>query len=795
MIRCSVKRGFADRRLWVLICVIGFAITVPGFGLSAQEAQGPDVTVTRYATAEVLRSLPNLQEGAWVQTAGFSVPGDGGEALYHIQTLNDELKPNRADIIGLNRGLAAVLVEHEAVNYRMFGAVSDGKNDDGVQIKLAHAYANRVRIPVVNLSGEFWIKHANNIVIKTNVRWGSTTFHIDERFNHKQFPRFVVLNDEPTQTLELDDTLKAALIKKIRPGVQIIDELAPYAGHLITVQDAGDRIGIRAGNYSKRGWAREELFYVEEEGRIIGDIAWAFKDLTSVKATPCNRVYLIIEGGGFRFSGDTPVADAKGYYHHGISIQRSRTIVREQWMGLEKGRHDVSIEPRCGFYVLSGVYDVTLENIRAMPWEKNRRDRSKAVAHGTYGIGGSRMLNCTFRNLTAEAGWVAWGVFGTNLNKNFRIEHCRLNRIDVHFHCWNLYISDCTIGFKGISVTGGGDLFVEDTTRHGNSFISFRRDYGAKWDGRIRLRGCTLKPTSRSTVSVLNHHMDDFDYKYPIGFARSVTISDMVIDYSAVPESTAPCWLMDIVPFSRTRAGTRLFFPDRIEFQNVRVEGREQGVRLVRLPNPQHYDLRRPGAYDGNRLESNCTLVVDDVQLEKVIPKSPDDTGSVHLLIGGPQAADYADSMSLFPEIRFTDCEDVSVYLGHAMANVFFDRCSLNTVTAPGLRGELVFRDCRFQPNVQAVKGDLYTVESTLGTRFTNCTIHAPVIGGKVIPDGVNRTGIVEINRSVRYFHLNTALGNRILDHYTRQGTALTPEFMAMLKLHHAMEDGNERGE
>ena len=28
-----------------------------------------------------------------------------------------------------------------------------------------------------------------------------------------------------------------------------------------------------------------------------------------------------------------------------------------------------------------------LENIRAMPWEKNRPDKAKAVKHGTYGIG------------------------------------------------------------------------------------------------------------------------------------------------------------------------------------------------------------------------------------------------------------------------------------------------------------------------------------------------------------------------------------------------------------------------
>lgn len=798
MIKWNVKKDMTEGKTLIVIGMVSLALAGHSERIWAQEVppvpreRTSDSAVFHYAAASALgglSSLASLDEGALVETAGFYVPGDGGGALYRVQKLNDGLKPNGADVIALENGRVAVLLESEAVNYRMFGAVGDGESDDGVQIKLAHEYANRHRIPVVNPSGEFWIKQVNNIEITTNVHWGMTTFHIDEKCNDRRFPRFVVLNDEPTKTLELDKETKAILLDKIRPGVQIIDELAPYAGCLITVEDDNDRIGIRAGNYSKRGWAREELFYVEEEGRIIGDIAWKFKDFTSVRVTPCNNVYLIIEGGGFLFSGDTPAGNYKGYHHHGIAIQRSRTIVREQWMGLEQGHRDVSMEPRRGFYVLSGVYDVTLENIRAMPWEKNRRDTSKVVAHGTYGIGGARMLNCTFRNLTAEGGWVAWGVFGTNLNKNFRLENCRLNRIDVHFHCWNLYIKDCTIGFKGISVTGGGDLFVENTTRHGNTFISFRRDYGAKWDGRIRLRGCTLKPSGNGTVSVLNHKMADFDYQYPIGFARSVMIEDMVIDYSAAPKSTSPCWLMDIVPFSRAETGARLFFPNLIEFRDVRVEGREQGVRLLRIPNPQHYDLRRKGGYDGSRLRANCRLVVDGVQLEKILPKSPDDTERVHLLIGGPNAAEYADHVSLFPEIRCIDCDDVSVYLGNCIASVFFDRCSLNTVTAAGLRGELVFRDCRFQPNIQALQGDIYKLDSALGTRFTNCTVHAPVVNGMAHPELVNSTGFVEINGSVRHYHINTTLGNRILEHYRRQGTELNPDFIARLKLHHEMEE------
>lgn len=742
-----------------------------------------NIRLTRYPTVQAMKSQAGDGD-SFAETAGFYAPGDGGAACYRIQKRDRETQPNGADVIALQNDLMAVLVENRAVNYAMFGAVGNGVQDDGPQIKLAHEYANARGVPIVNRAGEYWIKQTHDIPIATDVHWGKTTFHIDEKHNAKTKPRFIVRNDEAEKDLTRDDAIKAALLKQLKPGVQLIPELAPYAGHLITVADSRDRIGIRAGNYSKAGWAREEFFYVEEEGRVIGDIAWAFKNFTSITATPCNDQYLVVEGGGFYFSGDVPGETYTGYHHNGIAIYRSRTIIRQQWMGLEKGKRDMSMQPRRGFYVLSHVYDVTLENIRAMPWEKNRRTPNRVLAAGTYGISGARMLNCTFRNLTAEGGWVAWGFFGTNLNKNFRVENCRLNRIDVHFHCWNLYIGHCAIGFKGISITGGGDLVIENTTRYGNQFVNFRRDYGAKWDGHIHLRNCTLKPSGKGKVAVLAYHPAQFDYQYPIGFARSVKIEDLIVDYSAAPESKDPCWLMDIVPFSKTAENARLFFPRSIAFRNIFVEGRDQGVRLIRIPNPHHYDLRQKSAYDGNRLIPNCTLICADVQLEKLTPTNPADPEAMHLLIGAEPARDYADSHALCPIIRFSDCENIGIYLGQCIASAFFERCGITAVQAPGLRGELVFDTCRFQPDAREVPAVFYLLKSGLGTRFTNCTLHAPIINGKARPDLIDRTGIVEIDKAVQHAHLNTALGNDIVDHFK----TFDPKFIAQLKARHALE-------
>lgn len=749
----------------------------------------PDAPVVRVATAEAMCDSPETLAGSVIETAGFHLPGDGGGARYFVQHSADGPQPNGADVIAVGDGLIARLLEREAVNYAMFGAVGDGQNDDGVQIKLAHEYACRHGLPVINRSGDYWIRQTTAIPIQTNVEWGHTRFHIDERYNDRAQPRFLILNDEPAIALDLDDELKARLIERIKPGVQIIPELAPYAGHLVMVRDDADRIGIRAGYDAHRGWAREEFFYVEEEGRVLGDIAWGFTDLTSATATPCSDVYLTIEGGSFHVSGDTPESGESGYHYNGFSIQRSRTVIRDQWVGLEEGRSDESLQARHGFYSLNGVYDVTLENIRAMPWEKDRPGDQPDVPQGTYGIGGARMLNCTFRNLTAEGGWVAWGVFGTNLNKNLRIENCRLNRVDVHFHCWNLYISDSEIGLKGISVTGGGDLFVENTVRHGNSFIHFRPDYGSRWDGRIRLRGCTLKPVSAGGVAVLDYRMADFDYQYPIGFGRDIAIEDLVIDFAAVPDSEAPCWLLFTVPFSRASSGGRLFFPDRITFRDVRVLGRDRGVRLLRAPSPQHYLLSRPGGIRGGRLHANCDIEVEGVQLESLAAAEPGATSDAHLVIGSPEPAEYADEVALYPRIRLSDCEDAIVYLDHCVASATFERCSLNMVHARGLQGELVFDTCRLQPDVAATEERLWNAESTLGTRFTNCTIHAPIVDGVLRPDLVDRLGFLGINGPVRHYHLNTGLGGEVLEYLRQAGAELDRSFIARLRMHHDLED------
>lgn len=774
-----------------MISTLGFS----GLGLVAAASDGTEANsvlpregeeILFFSTAAELKLSSSIRSGVMVQTGGYFNSGDGGHGIYLIRNSDAALIPDNGSLLPLKKGLVAELINVSAINYKLFGAAGNKVNDDGLQIKAAHNYANLRGLPVINLSGEFWFRETNGVEIRTSTDWGKSVFHFDEKFNSKE-PRFKILSDTPPVIINLSEEAKNSLINQLRPGVKVIPELALYKNSFITVSDADDLIGLRMQSTGvSRGWAREELFYVEEHGRIIGDLAWTFKGYTTLTAYPASDNYLTLNGGTFYLSGDNEGA----YFENGIRIERSRTVLSNQWVGLEPGNTDIAKIQRNGFYSLNSVYDVTLENIRLLPWEKDRVG-VPMVPQGTYGISGRRMMKVTFKNITAEGSPVHWGVFGTNLTKDFRIENCVLNRVDVHFHCWNFYVKDSKIGQRGLTLTGGGDLFIENTAVHASSFISFRADYGAKWDGDIRIRNCRLSPgKNASQVAVLQFTTTDFDFKYPIGYGRTVRVEDMIIDFTGQPESKAVCWLMRISDWEKNAGNVGLFFPEQLEFINVSVRGRKQGVRLLRIPDCSKYHMSKPGSYDGVRLQSNSRIQFTNIELERMDenPGSPS-LESMHFYINDSKSDKSPDA--LFPEIRFTDCKNLEAHLGSGTANLNFENCSISRITKDQgvFRGRSSFSGCEFLPVCADVKKIFYDLEAELGVSFTNCTVYLPVINGKPEPERIDLIGFLEINKRVRFNHLNTRLGNDIIQYYKKLGIRFLPQFIEKLKSHHELED------
>ena len=728
-----------------------------------------------------------LKSGDHVKILGYYKINDGGTAEYYIR--KKEAADSSEHVIDISNGLNAVLLTPPSVNYKMFGAKGDGVNNDAIQIAKAHAYANRKSIPVINNYGDFWLKEVKKIEIRTNVNWGKTIFHIDERFNTASSPRFEIASDYKPRDIILSSAEKSTLLASIKPGVRHVPLLSDYKNCLIFITDANDRIGFRSGaDYKGQSWAREEFFYVEEHGRIIGDVAWEFKDYTKLTAYYVDENYLKVEGGTFYLSGNSPTTKGRGYLRNGISITRSRTIISDQWVGLAPGAEDTStLNPRSGFYTFSRVFDVKLENVRLIPYEQNRGGEARNVSAGTYGISMGRVMNCTFKNVTAEGSNVHWGVFGSNLIKNFNVENCRINRVDVHFHCWNLRISNSDIGYKGITVTGGGNLFIENSSCAGRSFINFRSDFGSKWDGDIKIVNCAFKVSAEDkTISVLAFAPRDFDYKYPVGFGRSIVIENFSIDFSAVKNKDATCWMMRIPSFSKMKSGERLFFPELVKFDNIKVTGREKGLRLFEISEAGAYQLRSAGGYKDSGVEPNANFLFSNISLED-LRREP--LSAFHFAINSSKT--YDDKYALYPSIKFSDCRNLVVKNTNAVSDIFFNNCGVSAFGADkkqALRGRLLFDQCSFLPILKDENISIYNINSEHGTSFTDCTIHAPEYKNELRPDMIDKTGVIEINKKVRFNHSNTLLGRDIINYYKNKKISFSPKFISMLKSHHEME-------
>lgn len=738
-----------------------------------------------FSSLSALKDSQSLKVGNYVQTSGYYKAGDGGHGTYLVRNSISGQEPDQGSIIPLRGGLVAELMNVSSLNYKLFGAIGDQKNDDGQQIKATHSYANAKGLPVINPNGEYWFRETNAIEVKTNTEWGQSVFHFDEKFNSRE-PRFKIVSNRPPVNIVFNEKSRESLISQLKPGVQVIPELAPYKNCMIIIADADDTIGLRHQSTGiSKGWAREEIFYVEEHGRILGDIAWSFKGYTSLVAYPASDSYLSVSGGTFYLSGDNEGA----YFENGIRVERSRTLLSNQWVGLEPGKQDIAKIQRSGFYSLRYVFDVTLENIRLLPWEKDRVG-VPMVPQGTYGISGNRWMNVTFRNITAEGSPVHWGVFGTNLTKNFRIESCVLNRVDVHFHCWNLYIKDTKVGQRGLTLTGGGDLFIENTNVNNNTFISFRSDYAAKWDGDIRIRNCRLIPRSQATqVAVLQFTTADFDFKYPVGYGRTLFVQDMVIDFTGDPDNKAICWLMRTSEWKENAEKVALFFPDKLEFSNISIRGREQGVRLMQIFDCSRFHMAKEGSYDGVRLQSNSQILFRNIDLEN-LSEGSDSKGlkDAHFYLNDSRLAKRRNA--LYPDIRIEDCDNLRLNMGTGSGNLRFDNCSIQMIEKDGgeFKGRLSFNECEFDPIVESGSKTCYDLDSELGVSFTDCIVYMPKNKSAKASEAIHATGFLKLNTQVRFNHSNTRLGNDILRYCKAEGIKLEPKFIAMLKSHHELE-------
>ena len=266
----------------------------------------------------------------------------------------------------------------------------------------------------------------------------------------------------------------------------------------------------------------------------------------------------------------------------------------------------------------------------------------------------------------------------------------------------------------------------------------------------------------------------------------------MVIDFTGDPSNKATCWLMKTSEWTKNADKVALFFPDKLEFSNISVRGRKQGVRLLQIYDCSKFHMSKEGSYDGVRLVSNSRMLFCNIDLENL----NENTGKKlsdrnHLYLNDIQEGKRTDA--LYPDIRIQDCHNLRAYLGKGSGNLKFENCTIQTIEKDNLEfsGRLSFSDCEFEPSMDDQSKISYNLDSELGVSFTDCIVYLPKVKDQTSFEQLDKIGFLKLNKQVRFNHSNTRLGNDILLYCLNKGIKLEPKFIGMLRSHHELDPEN----
>lgn len=409
--------------------------------------------------------------------------------------------------------------EASVVRYSDFGAVGDGKTDDFDAIFRAHEFANACGQTVkANSAATYYIgwHSPKQIIIKTNVEWGSAKFIIDDseplsadNLYWKNYNIFVVKSDYSPVSYGAEELaqIPAENLKKTSTNIGMTFDYDA----MLYVKWSGNKVYIRYGGNQNDGTDQQEVILVDRDGNINKDtpLLWDYGALTSVVAYRIDDKPITVSGGIFTTIANQ-MPSLYNYYSRGINIERSNAVIRGVThyitgeMTREKDGSAAQGAPYSAFIAVNRCNNVLVDDcVFSGHYTYNTMGTGgTTVSMGSYDISSAHANNITWRGCT-QANSITnsnlWGLHGSNFCKNLTLEDSEISRFDAHQGMYNATIRNSTLG-RFLNCIGAGTLLCENVTRIcGADFLTLRSDYGSVWEGDMIIRNCTMQGYAHQT--------------------------------------------------------------------------------------------------------------------------------------------------------------------------------------------------------------------------------------------------------------------------------------------------------
>lgn len=625
------------------------------------------------------------------------------------------------------------------ITYEQFGAVGDGVTDDAAAIKQAHEEANRLHLPVKgDGSKKYLLKKDLWIPIKTSTDWNGAELIFEEDGEYKVENPFEIL---PTRVEEIwIEDLSGITINQ---ETKEIPKLAGYGMCLVDVTNANKKQYIRKGSNADGGYNQTDQFLIDNKGKVLSSITWDFAEITSICLFPADEEVIYVGDATIRTKEATS-QDGADYIQRGIYCKRSNAviyginhIVEESGVAAPTPSRGILIFEQCANVILK---DSVISS------------RRYANDLGTYEITCNKVVNMTLDNVTDKymLDTTKWGCFTSNSLKNLTVTNCRLSRVDAHRGAWGVQIKDSVLGHQGIRLVGGNDLIVTNVTCHATNFISFRKDYGSSWRGKVIIRNVEHAPiVPDKTLGVLYFANDmDHDFGYKCVMPQSIEIENYYLRNSIPDTNEGKYKVLNYIEDnlnSQSEYAYKMRFPREIRLKNMR-DAKKAGFMVWNgaiAPFYAESDFvyketgdRKTDVTKDLVIKQNCLIEIDNVLLNKNVANNIYNARG----LGRQGTDDYLNTTNrVLPQLIVNNCKDVHLDLLALPAILNISRSIVQScnLVANGSRSVAHFESCLFEAHLEDTSIPCHRFNG-ITTDFVACRFEAPTYtSGSINTDSI----------------------------------------------------------
>lgn len=638
------------------------------------------------------------------------------------------------------------------VNPEMFGAVGDGVTNDYESLLNCHTYANEKGLQVIYSNKNYFIATAKGIEIKTNVDMSNAIITIDESCYNYDNPIFRVM---PSSYVYRDLTE----IEKGKVKLSDFSFIKEYKNSFIKIDSDDIFCKRQVSNGIDEYVYKKELFYVNDNGDIIGEIVQQFDKPTKITISSGENSFLNIKLGKILLNGSQPTGINLTPVWGFLSVQRSRTIVDGMNVSLLNNNIFNGEYYMNGFLRIRDTYGVILRNI------KNIARKTPSTNRGSYCLSYHESINLLIENYEAfDNSDQFWGSTSGHYVKDLVFLNCKTNRIDCHSWVHNLSVKNSDIYNGSIQLVGTGKLFLENVNLFHSSddeisFLESRRDYSNYLDMDVQIKNCSLNVYSDiNNVYLYNFYTDNsYDSLNSKIMCKSLRIENF--KFNCKNEKTV-CTVIKNESSVQGLKSYKHFLPSELYMDNINAENNKliifdlSNLNLWNMINGKEWVLKNIHLKDEIDNGSSNSNVVKNIRL-----------------IGGKEYSENKPNFSFVCE----NVKNIKIALrGCGCNRVDFIRSLINSFadgdgsTDDNLNCNINYSECEFRNNSESSYASSKAIDVTALTNFSCCYFYSPLVDGQANASYVTSKYFLvkdnTTNYQVRGNHVMTRVDTTIRD-------------------------------